>query len=56
LRYPLSNVDVLVLPSTNFRRSVLYAQVAIDNGPKVDFYCAQLSSSLIDSDLPYVGN
>jgi endonuclease/exonuclease/phosphatase family metal-dependent hydrolase len=55
-RYPLTNVDTLVLPSTNFRRAVLYAQVQLQQGSSVDFFCAQLSSPLLDQDLPYTGN
>ena len=54
-RYPLAKTDVLVLPSTNFRRTVLYAQVQLQQGTTVDFYCGQLSSPLLDADLPYTG-
>jgi hypothetical protein len=55
-RYPLANADVFVLPSTNFRRSVLYAEVELQKGATVDFYCAQFSSPLLDADLPYTGD
>lgn len=55
-RYPLSNTDVYVLPSWLYRRSVLYAQVQLEQGTSVDFYCAQTSSPLLDSLLPYAGD
>jgi hypothetical protein len=53
--YPLANTDSLVLPSTNWRRQVLYAEVELEDAP-VDFYCAHLSAPNIDADQPYVGN
>ena len=53
-RYPLTNMDVLILPSTLFRRSVLYAQVELED-QTVDFYCGFLISTLIAADLPYDG-
>jgi hypothetical protein len=55
-RYPLSNSQEFVFGSTNFRRAILYSQVQLQGGSKVDFYCVQLSSPLLDQDLPYVGN
>jgi hypothetical protein len=54
-KYPLLNTDVLVLPSTLYRRSVLYAQVQLED-QTVDFYCGFLISTLIAADLPYDGN
>jgi hypothetical protein len=53
--YPLKNMQSFILPSTGFRRMVLYAQV--DIGPEtIDFYCGQLSSPLIIADVPYTGS
>ncbi len=54
-RYPLVNTDVLVLQSTFYRRSVLYAQVQLED-QNVDFYCGFLTTTLNASALPYVGN
>lgn len=54
-RHPLENTDAFILPSTNFRRAVLYAQAKLDEGTTIDFFCAQLSSPLINRDLPYTG-
>ncbi len=54
-RYPLVNTDVLVLPSTFYRRSVLYAQVQLED-QTVDFYCGFLMTTENASALPYVGN
>jgi hypothetical protein len=54
-RFPLSNRDQFVLPSTNFRRTVLYATATLQDQVQVDVYCALLTSTLIKSDLPYVG-
>jgi hypothetical protein len=55
-RYPLANTQSYILPSTGFRRSVLYAQVMLEDNQTVDFFCGQFISSLIDADIPYVGN
>ena len=55
-RFPIKQTDVFVLPSTSFRRSVLYAEVEIEPGRTVDTYCAQLSSPFLDDTLPYTGN
>jgi hypothetical protein len=52
--YPLSNSDALILPSTNYRRAVLYSQVQLED-QTVDFYCGFFITTLISSDLPYVG-
>jgi hypothetical protein len=53
-KYPLANQDSYVLPSTNYRRAVLYAQVQFPGTP-VDFYCGFLDSPLVASSLPYEG-
>lgn len=53
--YPLVNTKSYILPATGFRRAVLKAQVQLAD-QTVDFFCAQLSSPLIDSTLPYTGN
>jgi endonuclease/exonuclease/phosphatase family metal-dependent hydrolase len=54
-RYPLVNTAVLILPSTFYRRSVLYAQVQLED-QTVDFYCGFLMTTENASALPYVGN
>jgi hypothetical protein len=54
-KYPLVNTDVLVLPSTFYRRTILYAQLQLED-QNVDFYCGFLSTTLNASALPYVGN
>ncbi|MGH7294583.1 MAG: endonuclease/exonuclease/phosphatase family protein, partial [Polyangiaceae bacterium] len=56
-RYPFvaGSPRAYVLPSTGFRRSVLYAAVQLED-QVVDFFCAHLISPLIDTDLPYSGN
>jgi hypothetical protein len=55
-RYPLANTQAYILPSTGFRRVILYAQVMLEDNQTVDFFCGHLVSPLIDADLPYVGN
>ncbi len=55
-RYPLLDTQTYVLPGTGFRRAILYAQVQLDEEQTVDFYCGQLISPLIDTEVPYVGN
>ena len=52
-RYPLTNTDALILPSTFYRRSVLYAQVELED-QNVDFYCGFLMTTENASALPYV--
>ncbi len=52
--YPLSNTKSYILPATGFRRSVLKAQVALED-QTIDFFCVQLSSAYIDSSVPYTG-
>jgi hypothetical protein len=54
-RYPLVSTEVHILPSTGFRRAVLYAEVQLED-QSLDFYCAQLSSPNIDAELPYEGS
>ena len=54
-KYPLNNTDIYVLPSTLYRRSVLYASVQLED-QSVDFYCGFLSTTLNASALPYNGN
>lgn len=54
-RYPLANTDVLVLPSTLYRRSVLYAQVQLED-QTVDVYCGFLMTTLNYNILQYDGN
>jgi len=53
-RYPLTNQEVFVLPSTNFRRAVLYAQATLED-QTVDVFCGFLSSTLIYASIPYTG-
>jgi hypothetical protein len=53
--FPLKNTQAYVLPATGFRRAVLKAQVELED-QTVDFFCGQLSSPLIEVDLPYTGN
>ena len=53
--YPLSNQHAYILPATGFRRAVLQATVTLENNQQFDFFCAQLTSPLIDQSLPYVG-
>jgi hypothetical protein len=54
-RYPLSNTDAFILPSTFYRRVVLYAQVQLED-QSVDFYCGFLMTTENASALPYIGN
>jgi hypothetical protein len=54
--HPLKNTAVYNLPATGYRRAVLKAQVTLEDESVVDFFCAQLTSPLIDSSLPYTGN
>ncbi len=53
--YPLSNQRTLVLPSTGWRRSILYSQVQLED-QSVDFYCAALTTAANDTLLPYTGS
>jgi hypothetical protein len=54
-RYPLAKTDALILPSTDYRRSVLYASVQLED-QAVDFYCGFLMSTENATALPYVGS
>jgi hypothetical protein len=54
-KYPIVNQDSYVLPSTNYRRSVLYSQVQFPGNVTVDFYCGFLMTPLIASSVPYLG-
>ena len=54
-KYPLVNEDVYILPSTLYRRAVLYAQVQLED-QLVDFYCGFLITTLNAGILPYTGN
>ncbi len=53
--YPLTAQQALILPGTGYRRVALYAQ-AVVGAQHIDFYCAQLISPIIDSELPYTGS
>jgi hypothetical protein len=53
-KHPLSNTQTYILPSTGYRRAVLSAEVALGE-ESIDFYCAQLSSPLIQAEVPYTG-
>jgi hypothetical protein len=51
--------DVLILPSTGYRRAVLHARVvpdAMDPSRTVDFFCGYYSSPLLNGGLPYTGS
>ncbi|MGH7296799.1 MAG: hypothetical protein ACRELB_17810, partial [Polyangiaceae bacterium] len=55
-RYPFASApQAYILPSTGWRRAVIYAPLQLED-QVVDFYCAQLSSSTIASELPYAGD
>jgi hypothetical protein len=54
--YPLANTKAYVLPGTGYRRTGLYAEVQLTGGLNLDFFCSQMVSPLIDTELPYVGN
>jgi hypothetical protein len=54
-RYPLANTDSYVLPSTGWRREILYAEIELEDVP-VDFYCVELTTPGLDADEPYVGS
>jgi hypothetical protein len=45
-KYPLSDVETFVLPTTGYRRVVHYAKVKIDlEKDPIDFFCAELSAA-----------
>jgi hypothetical protein len=52
--YPLANTNAYILPSTNYRRQVLYAEVQLEDAP-IDFYCGHLTAFDIDGEEPYEG-
>ncbi len=55
-RYPLSNVEQIVLPGTWIRRTVLKATASLPNGAKVDTYCNHLTPYFADTTFyPYTG-
>jgi hypothetical protein len=54
-RYPLMKTDALILPSTDYRRMVLYASLQLED-QAVDFYCGFLMTTENSSALPYAGN
>jgi hypothetical protein len=51
-RYPLSNTDTYILPSTNFRQAVSYARVQLED-TSFDFYCGFFSSTLVAATVQY---
>ena len=51
-RYPLSDTDTFILPSTNFRQAISYARVQLED-TSFDFYCGFFSSTLVASTVPY---
>ncbi len=54
-KYPIVNSDSYVLPSSYYRRSVLYTQVQFPGNVTIDFYCGFLQTLSIATDLPYQG-
>ena len=55
-RYPLKNVEQLVLPGTWIRRTVLKATTTLPNGAEVDAYCNHLTPYFADTTFyPYTG-
>jgi hypothetical protein len=54
-RYPLANTDAFILPSWAYRRAVLYAQLQLEEGTTLDYYCVQLISASISTVVPYAG-
>jgi hypothetical protein len=54
-RYPLNKTQAFILPSTFYRRSVLYASVQLED-QSVDFYCGFIQTTQNANALPYVGN
>jgi hypothetical protein len=53
-RFPIVQSQTYVLPTTNWRRVVHYAQLQIDTNKTLDYYCAQLTP-LLDQTMPYTG-
>jgi hypothetical protein len=54
-KYPIVNSDSYVLPSSYYRRSVLYTQVQFPGNVTIDFFCGFLQTLGIASDVPYQG-
>jgi hypothetical protein len=54
-KYPIKNSDSYILPSTNYRRSVLYTQVEFPGNLTVDVYCGFFITPLIATSVPYLG-
>jgi hypothetical protein len=54
-KHPLSKQEVFVLPSTNHRKAILYSQVTLED-QTVDFFCAYLIATSLNTDLPYTGH
>jgi hypothetical protein len=54
-KYPIVNSDSYVLPSSYYRRSVLYTQVQFPGNVTIDFFCGFLQTLGIYQDLPYQG-
>jgi hypothetical protein len=54
-KYPIVNSDSYVLPSSYYRRSVLYTQVQFPGNVTIDFFCGFLQTLGIAADLPYQG-
>jgi hypothetical protein len=54
-KYPIVNSDSYVLPSSYYRRSVLYTQVQFPGNVTVDFFCGFLQTLGIYTELPYQG-
>jgi hypothetical protein len=50
----LSHQQTYVLPGSGYRHAILYA-VADIGGQQVDFYCGQLISPVLGSEVPYEG-
>ena len=55
-RYPISASSQWVLPSTEWRASVLRAEIALPNGSPLDAYCTELTSPQTGITHPYTGS
>ncbi|MGZ3416782.1 MAG: DUF4397 domain-containing protein [Polyangiales bacterium] len=54
-RFPLTNTESYILPATPFQRVIHYAQLEIEKGKFVDFYCGEFTAAYGEL-LPYYGN
>ncbi|MGZ3454134.1 MAG: DUF4397 domain-containing protein [Polyangiales bacterium] len=54
-KYPLTDTDTFVLPSTLYRRVVHHAKAEVEKGKFVDFFCAEMTAAF-GTLLPYYGN